>query len=68
MANKKKAPKKDRKEYFAQYYQKNKEKLNTRTIEYYKMRGKDFKRTENQKYLDKISPDRKRRSRYGDGQ
>lgn len=39
-----------RKEYFAEYYQRNKVKMDAQTVAYYKSRGKEFKKSENLKY------------------
>ena len=50
----------DRKKYFAEYYQKNKELLDERTKLYYKY-NKEFKAMENKKYRDKVNPNRKKR-------
>jgi hypothetical protein len=50
----------DRTKYFAAYYQKNKEKADERTKDYYK-NNKEFKKAENKKYRDKINPKRKKR-------
>jgi len=44
----------DRSEYFAGYYQRNKESMDKKTVEYYKKRGKEFKAPENRKYKDKV--------------
>ena len=48
----------DRKKYFADYYQKNKKKMDKATKKYYKKRGKRFKQEENLKYRNKVNPDR----------